>query len=161
LSVAIVVGIYFLLLISWGLYNFIRKSREGGGELEAHYVGERSLGTGALTATLVASWASSYTLLAAAESGFESGVSGPVWYAAALAIPFLFFVWPVNIVEKIREAVPQGVTMIEYIEHRYDEKTRIMALIVVLVASVVYIISVVLALGIFLSSLLNIATLPA
>ena len=156
-GVAVIVGLYFAALIGWSLYNFVRDYRREGSE-ESRYVGARSFGTGALVATFVAAWASNYTLLAAAESGFNFGISGPIWYAVGVGLPLLFFVWPVNLVAKIRQSMPEGVTMIEYVGRRYDEKTRLVSLVVVMLASILYIISVVLAVGIVLSSLLNIGS---
>jgi Na+/proline symporter len=157
-GVAVIVGIYFAALIGWCLYNFVKSYRRGGDTEEARYVGSRSFGTGALIATFVAAWASNYTLLAAAESGYNFGISGPIWYALGVGLPLLFFVWPINIVARIRESMPEGVTMIEYVGRRYDEKTRLVALIAVLLSAVLYIVSVVLGVGIVLSSLLNIGT---
>ncbi|WP_242009680.1 sodium:solute symporter family protein [Halalkalibacter nanhaiisediminis] len=156
MDVAIVVGIYFVILIGWGLFNFIKSNKRTDVSLESQYIGDRSFGTWPLLATLVASWASNYTLLAAAESGFRNGISGPIWYALGVALPILFFVWPVNIVAKIREAMPNGVTIVEYVGKRYDEKSRLASLIIVLVSNILYLISVVMAVGIVLSSLLNI-----
>ena len=156
-GVAVIVGVYFAVLIGWSLYNFIKSYRRGGDTEESHYVGSRSFGTGALVATLVAAWASNYTLLAAAESGYQYGLSGPIWYAFGVGLPMLFFVWPVNIVRRIKESMPDGVTMIEYFGRRYDEKSRLVALITVLLSSVLYIVSVILGVGIVLSSLLNIS----
>jgi Na+/proline symporter len=154
-GVAVIVGIYFVALIGWCLYTFIRDYRRESTE-ESRYVGARSFGTGALVATFVAAWASNYTLLAAAESGFTYGISGPIWYALAVGLPILFFVFPMNIVARIRESMPEGVTMIEYVGRRYDEKSRLVALITVLLSSILYIVSVILGVGIVLSSLLNI-----
>lgn len=156
-GIAVIVGIYFATLIGWCLFNFIKTYKRGGGTEESHYVGSRSFGAGALVATLVAAWASNYTLLAAAESGFNFGISGPIWYAFAVAMPMLFFIWPINIVARIRESMPQGVTLVEYVGRRYDEKSRLIALLTVLVSSMLYIISVVLGVGIVLSSLLEIS----
>ncbi len=156
-GVAVIVGIYFVALIGWCLYTFIRDYRRESTE-ESRYVGARSFGTGALVATLVAAWASNYTLLAAAESGFSYGISGPIWYALGVGLPILFFVFPMNIVARIRESMPEGVTMIEYVGRRYDEKSRLVALITVLLSSILYIVSVVLGVGIVLSSLLNIGS---
>lgn len=155
-SVAIVVGIYFLALLGWNLYKFIGSSKNGSDNAESLYVGQRNYGTGALIATLVAVYASNYTLLAAAESGFRYGLSGPVWYALGVALPCFLFVWPVNLISRMRRAVPRAVTLIEYFDTRYDEKTRWIALVTILLANVVYIISVVVAIGIVLASLLGI-----
>ncbi len=157
-GVVVIVGIYFATLIGWSVYNFIRSYRRGGDSEESRYVGSRTFGAGALVATLVAAWASNYTLLAAAESGFNYGISGPIWYALGVGLPILFFVWPINIVARIRESMPEGVTMIEYVGRRYDEKSRLVALITVLLSSVIYIVSVILGVGIVLSSLLNIGS---
>ena len=155
-EVAVIVAIYFAALLGWGLYTFLKEYRADTGNMEARYVGTRSYGAAALVATLVAAWASNYTLLAAAESGFRFGLSGPLWYALGVGLPILFFVWPINIVRRIREAMGGGVTIVEYVGRRYDEKTRLVSLVVVLVSSVLYIISVILAIGIVLSSLLGI-----
>lgn len=160
-SVAIVVGIYFAALIGWSLFNFIKSYRRGGDSEKSRYVGSRSFGTGALVATLVAAWASNYTLLAAAESGYRYGISGPIWYALGVGIPILFFIWPINIVRRIRESMPEGVTMVEYVGRRYDSKSRLVALITVLISSILYIISVILGVGIVLSSLLDVSSQTA
>lgn len=154
-GIAIIVGIYFLALLGWNLYKFVSGAREAG-SAEHLYVGRRDYGTGALIATLVAVYASNYTLLAAAESGFRYGISGPVWYALGVALPIFLFIWPVNLIARMREAAPDAVTLIEYFGRRYDEKTRLIALITVLLADIVYIVSVVVAIGIVLSSLLGI-----
>ncbi len=159
-EVVIVVGLYFLGLLGWNLRNFL-KNRAGTEAEEVAYVGHRDFGTGALIATLVAVYASNYTLLAAAESGFKYGLSGPIWYALGVAVPVLFFVWPVNLVSRMRASMPRGVTLVEYYGARYDERTRLAALVTVLLASVIGIVSVVVAIGIVLDSLLNIGTTPS
>lgn len=160
-GVAIVVGIYFAILIGWGLFNFIKNFKKKEENTEKLYVGDRNYGFGPLLATLVAGWASNYTLLAAAESGFRSGISGPIWYAIGVGLPVILFIWPVNLVEKIRAAVPNGVTLIQFVEKRYDEKTRMASLVIILLSSILYIISVVMALGIVLVALLNINIVTA
>ena len=159
-EVVVVVGLYFLGLLGWNLRNFL-KSRAGTAAEEVAYVGHRNFGTGALVATLVAVYASNYTLLAAAESGFKYGLSGPIWYALGVALPILFFVWPVNLISRMRASMPRGVTLVEYYGARYDGRTRIAALVTVLLASVIGIVSVVVAIGIVLDSLLNIGTTPS
>jgi Na+/proline symporter len=157
-GVAVIVGLYFAALIGWSLFSFIKDYRGGGGSEESRYVGSRSFGTGALVATLVAAWASNYTLLAAAESGYRYGISGPIWYALGVGLPILLFIWPINIVRRIRDSMPEGVTMVEYVGRRYDAKSRLVALVTVLISSILYIISVILGVGIVLSSLLNISS---
>lgn len=156
-EVVIVVGVYFLGLLGWNLRNFL-KNRAGAEAEEVAYVGHRDFGTGALIATLVAVYASNYTLLAAAESGFKFGFSGPIWYALGVALPIVFFVWPVNLISRMRAAMPRGVTLVSFFGARYDERTRLAALVTVLLASVLSVVSVVVAIGIVLDSLLNIGT---
>ncbi len=160
-EVVVIVVAYFAALIGWGAYTFVKEYRADTGNSEARYVGTRSYGAAALVATLVAAWASNYTLLAAAESGFRFGLSGPLWYALGVGLPILFFVWPVNIVRRIRESMENGVTIVEYVGRRYDEKTRLVSLVVVLLSSILYVISVILAIGIVLSSLLGISSTTA
>ncbi|MGH8273485.1 MAG: sodium:solute symporter family protein [Gammaproteobacteria bacterium] len=156
-DVAIVIGVYFLGLLGWNLRNFL-KARSSSAAEEVAYVGHRNFGAGALIATLVAVYASNYTLLAAAESGFKYGLSGPIWYALGVALPLVFFIWPVNLISRMRASMPRGVTLVEYYGVRYDERTRLAALIVVLIASIIGVVSVVVAIGIVLDSLLNIGT---
>lgn len=105
----------------------MRSYRSGGESEESRYVGSRSFGAGAVVATLVAAWASNYTLLAAAESGYSYGISGPIWHALGVGLPMLCFIWPVNIVRRIRESMPEGVTVVEYVGRRYDPKSRLVA----------------------------------
>lgn len=155
IGVATVVGLYFVGLLAWNLRSFL-KGGPGTEAEEVAYVGHRNFGTGALVATLVAVYASNYTLLAAAESGFRYGLSGPIWYALGVALPVIFFVWPVNLISRMRQAMPRGVTLVEYYGKRYDERTRLAALVTVLIASVLGVISIVVAIGIVLASLLNI-----
>ncbi|MFY0545646.1 sodium:solute symporter family protein [Brevibacillus sp. H7] len=154
-STAIVVALYFLALLGWGLYNFIQNNRKGGGTVESQFVGSRSYSASHLLATLVAVWASNYTLLAAAQSGFANGISGPIWYAIGVGLPLFLFVWPLNIATRIRELMPNGVTMIELIGKRYDEKSRLAALAIIIVSNILFIVSVVLAIGIVLKALLG------
>lgn len=159
-DVAIIVGVYFLVLLGWNLRNFL-KSRVGDAAEEEAYVGRRNFGTGALIATLVAVYASNYTLLAAAESGFKYGFSGPIWYALGVAVPLMFFIWPVNLIKRMRASMPRGVTLVEYYGVRYDERTRLAALIVVLIASIIAVVSGVVAIGIVLDSLLDIGEIAS
>ncbi len=159
-EVVVIVGLYFLGLLGWNFRNFL-KNRAGTEAEEVAYVGHRNFGTGALIATLVAVYASNYTLLAAAESGFKYGFSGPIWYALGVALPILFFVWPVNLISRMRASMPRGVTLVEYYGVRYDGRTRLAALVTVLIASVIHVVSVVVAIGIVLDSLLNIGTGPS
>lgn len=157
LEIAAVVAVYFLILLAWAGYNFYKNfSKQQGTSAASQYVGTRSFGTLQLLATLIAAYASNYTLLAAAESGFVAGVSGPIWYSIGVALPLLLFVWPINLTKRIREAVPEGVTMVEYIGQRFGERTRVIALFVITVSNVVYIVSIVLAVGIVISTLLSI-----
>ncbi|KKK39973.1 hypothetical protein WQ57_01490 [Mesobacillus campisalis] len=155
-TTAILVTIYFLLLIGWGLYNFIKKQRSGQNTLEEQFIGDRSYTTGPLLASLVAVWGSNYTLIAAAESGFASGISGVIWYGMGIVIPLLLFSWPLNIPARIRELHPKGLTFIEIIGERYDEKSRLAALVILFISNILFIISIVLATGIVLKSLLGI-----
>lgn len=155
-TVTVVVGCYFAALVAWNARQFFAaRSRGSGGE--ETYLGARNFGTGALVATLVAVYASNYTLLAGAESGFRYGLSGPIWYSLAVALPVMLFVWPVNFVRRMRRNMPHGVTMVEYFGLRYDERTRIAALGTVLLASLLHVVSIVVAIGIVLSSLLDVS----
>lgn len=107
-------------------------------------------------ASLVAIWGSNYTLIAAAESGFTSGISGVIWYGLGIVIPLFLFSWPLNIPARIRELHPKGLTFIEIIGKRYDEKSRLAALVILFISNILFIISIVLATGIVLKSLLDI-----
>ncbi|WP_158735874.1 sodium:solute symporter [Alteribacillus sp. YIM 98480] len=152
---AVVVTIYFFILIGWSLYNYIKNKQKGGTTLEGQFVGTRSYSAGHLLATLVAVWGSNYTLLAAAEAGYVNGISGVIWYALGVALPLFFFSWPLNIATRIRKLLPNGVTIVEVIGKRYDEKSRLVALSILIASNVLFIISIVLSIGIVLKALLG------
>lgn len=155
-TTAIIVTVYFVLMIGWGLYTFIKNGNKET-TIESEFIGDRSYKTWPLLATLVAAWGSNYTLIAAAQSGFDYGISGVIWYAPAIAIPLILFSWPLNIPKRIRQLYPDGLTFIQVIGKRYDEKARMAALIILLVANVFFIISIVLAVGIMLKALMGIS----
>ena len=143
-------------MIGWGLYSFIKRGTKET-TIESEFIGDRSYKTWPLLATLVAAWGSNYTLIAAGQSGYDYGISGVIWYAPAIAIPLLLFSWPLNIPARIRDLDPNGLTFIQVIGKRFDEKSRLVALIILLVANVFFIISIVLAVGIMLKALMGIS----
>ncbi|NEU32406.1 sodium:solute symporter family protein [bacterium LRH843] len=154
---AIIVTAYFAIMIGWGAYFFIKNKRSGSITLEGQFVGTRSYSASYLLASLIAVWGSNNTLLAAAQSGYESGISGVIWYSAGIIIPLLLFTWPLNIPTRIREFFPKGLTIGDVIGERYDEKSRIVALVILFTSNILFIISIVLATGIILKSLLGIS----
>lgn len=123
---------------------------------EDFLVSGRKLTTPVLSALLIGTWASSYTVLASAESSFKYGISGTLWYAIAVALPILFYVFPINVAQQIRKKMPAGHTVVEYIGHRYDTKTRILSLIVTFGGTFIEVIAQILGLALVFQSFIGI-----
>lgn len=123
---------------------------------EDFLVSGRKLTVPVLSALLIGTWASSYTVLASAESSYKFGISGALWYAIAVALPILFYVFPVNIAQQIRRRMPTGHTVVEFIGHRYDTKTRILSLFVTFGGTFIEVIAQILGLALVFNSFIGI-----
>lgn len=128
----------FLSLIFWMGVLVGRRETKTGADFT---VGGRRVGTAFLSALLIATWASSYTILAAAEVSYVHGVSGTWWYAFGVALPIMFYRFPLRVGERIREVVPAGHTVVEFLGERFDTKTHLLALAVILTAAVVEVVA--------------------
>ncbi|AYO29541.1 sodium:solute symporter family protein [Biomaibacter acetigenes] len=133
----IIIGAFILANSAVGYY-FGKKQTQTS---EDFTVGGRKMGTAFLSAVLIATWASSYTILACAETSYLNGISGTIWYAFAVAFPILFYVFPMRLAKKIRQVIPEGHTVVEFISMRFDNKMQQLALIVILLGSVVEIVA--------------------
>lgn len=128
----------FILATAWVGVTAGRRETHTGSDF---LVGSRQVGTTFLAVILIATWASSYTILASAEAGYLFGVSGALWYAVGVAVPILFFVFPFNLVRRIRAAAPRAYTVLEYLGARYDRKTHLLALGIMLSGTVLEVVA--------------------
>lgn len=153
--VNLIVFAYFAVLIGFGLYGFLKNRVRSTSTMEKDFIGDRSYDFATLLVSLVAVWGSNYTLIAAAQSGYQSGISGVIWYALGIFLPLVLFSWPLNIPGRVKELFPDGLTLVEILGKRYDEKTRVATLSILFIANVLFIISIVLALGLVVKALLG------
>jgi Na+/proline symporter len=112
LAVTVVTLVTFTALGLW----YVR--RRGGVRSAEEFVSARnSAGTGATTATLVASVMGVWILLAPVEAGAAfGGVSAVLGYAVGEAIPMLAYA---RLGPRIRELIPEGHSLTEYALARY------------------------------------------
>ncbi|MFB6172201.1 MAG: sodium:proline symporter [Haloarculaceae archaeon] len=87
------------------------------GSVEDYITARNSTGSGATTATLIASGMGAWILLSPAEAGAAfGGLSAVVGYAVGSALPMLAYV---ALGPRIRELIPEGHTLTEYALARY------------------------------------------
>ncbi len=133
--------IFFIAFILGTAWIGVTAGRRDTRTREDFLVGNRQVGTTFLAAILIATWASSYTILASAEVGYLYGVSGALWYAVGVAVPILFFLFPVNLVRRIRAAAPRAYTVVEYIGSRFDRKTHLLALVIMFTGTILEVVA--------------------
>jgi len=103
-------------------------SRGRVGSVEDLLTARNSTGTGMTTATLIASTMGAWILFSPAEAGAAfGGITAVVGYAVGSAIPLLLFV-PVG--KRIRELMPSGHSLTEFVLVRFGPAMYVLVLIV-------------------------------
>jgi Na+/proline symporter len=103
-------GIVMFLLVWW-------HGRRKGDTIEDFTVAGRNVGLGFGSATLLATWIWALSLYAPAQSGYQSGIAGPFWYSLGGAVMVIIFS---PFVKHIRDLVPRGHTIAEFVGARYN-----------------------------------------
>lgn len=101
-------GVFFFILVWW--------RRRKGDTIEDFTVAGRNVGLGFGSATLLATWIWALSLYAPAESGYQYGISGPLWYSLGGAVMVIVFFPFVN---RIRDLIPRGHTIAEFAGARH------------------------------------------
>ncbi len=103
--------------------------------VEDYIVSRNTAGTGLAIATLVASGLGAWILFAPAETGILAGVAGLVGYGIGSAAPLVAFVL---LGTRMRQLMPQGHSITEYVRHRFGPGVYYFVLFVVIFYMLVF-----------------------
>lgn len=109
------VSIFSVLLLAVGIYS-ARGNRLA--DFDDFAVAGRSVGLGLGTGTLLASWVTASTIIAAPQIAYQLGYLGAIGYAMGGVGLVLY----APIAKRIRRMLPRGVTVTDFLIERYDEK---------------------------------------
>jgi sodium/pantothenate symporter len=120
----------FLLFAALGFAGAgVVYSRRAVGSLEDYITSRNSVGTVATAMTLVASGMGAWILFSPAEAATWGGLPAILGYALGAAAPLLAFI-PLG--RRIRQVMPEGHTLTEYVFHRYGRGMYLFTLAVIL-----------------------------
>jgi len=111
-----------LIWIAFGLYM----ARGGKKTFVTYAVADRRVGLAFGTATLLASWITANTILAAPQVAYNLGFLGVLGYCAAGGLGVLLFT---PLARRIKEYLPEGITVADYFRTRYDRKSYYLFLV--------------------------------
>lgn len=135
---------FSILWVGYGVYLGKKATNLDGFMLAGRNVG-LSLGT----ATAMATWVTSNTIMLAPKFALQLGVWGMAAYSTASFGLFLFA--PMS--QRIRDLIPNGYTSGDFVRLRYGKLTWILFLIISLVYSIAWLVSMGMAGGIVLEAL--------
>jgi SSS family solute:Na+ symporter len=140
---------YLALMIAIGLY-----ASRGQDSVEDFFVASGKLGTFSIACLWLASWVGGAAIVGGTASVYEYGVSGG-WYITCMAIGCLLF--GVFFAARVKRLGTEHalLTYPDFIETRYDSRTRIVATITTMIAFVGYSAGQLAAAGAILSTLLD------
>lgn len=117
LDIGIVIG-YLLLMIVLGIVASKRTKTS-----EDYYVAGKKLGTFSIAAMWMASWIGGASIIGTSANGYELGISGG-WYVTILAVgTFLFGITFTRLIKRIGEKM-ESFTYPDFIQARYDQKSK-------------------------------------
>ncbi|ORY55682.1 putative sodium/proline symporter [Pseudomassariella vexata] len=99
-------------LTSWALSRYMNEVQDS----EMFMTAKHSVKTGLTASAVVSSWTIAATLLTSTAYGYDYGVSGPFWYAAAASVQIMLF--SVAAIELKRRA-PNAQTFLQVAKVRY------------------------------------------
>ena len=118
-----IVFTYLGLMIAIGLFSSSRQK-----DVEDYFVAGRRLGTFSITCLWLASWVGGASIVGSSAKAYDLGITA-VWYVGALAIGCLLF--GLFFAARIKSLGDQHhhLTYPDFMEVRYDSRTRIVATI--------------------------------
>ena len=131
LDTGIIFG-YFVLLIVIGVYASRRQD-----SVEDYFIGGGRIGTFSIACLWVASWVGGAAIVGGTATAFEVGVSAG-WYTMSMSIGCVLF--GLFFAKEVKRASveEQMLTYPDFIEARYDSRTRIVATITTIVAFIAF-----------------------
>ena len=127
-----IVFTYFALMVAIGWYA----SRKQTGT-EDYYVAGRRQGTFSIACLWLASYIGGASIIGAAGRGYEMGITA-IWYVTAIGLSCLLFGLLAAARIKRLGDEHQFVTYPDFIEHHYDQRTRMVATITTAIAFIAF-----------------------
>jgi SSS family solute:Na+ symporter len=140
---------YLALMIAIGIYASRRQN-----SVEDYFVAGGKLGAFSIACLWLASWVGGAAVVGGTTKTFEFGISGG-WYTTCMAIGCLLFGFLFAARVKRKGTEHKLLTYPDFIETRYDSRTRIVATITTIIAFVGYSAGQLAAAGAVLSTLLG------
>lgn len=117
-----------LFVLAWTLARWRRETAEG------FMVAGRQVGLGFGAASLLAGWIWALSLYAPAQAGYQYGIAGPLYYSFGGAMMLVVFQ---PFVQRVREVVPEGHSIPEYVGARFGSSARVLTMVVAMLWTVV------------------------
>jgi SSS family solute:Na+ symporter len=128
---AIIVMYLAVLLIVGVIANKKQKDMEG------YYVAGRNAGVFSITSLWLSSWVGGAAVIGCSSKAFEMGISA-VWFVAANAVGCLLFAFTFSgIIKRIGDNLNQ-LTYPDFIEGRYDSRSRLIATVTTIIAYIAF-----------------------
>jgi SSS family solute:Na+ symporter len=140
---------YLALMIAIGIY-----ASRGQESIEDYFVAGGKLGTFSIACLWLASWVGGAAIVGGAAKTYEFGISGG-WYIICMTIGCLLFGWFFSARVKRWGNERQLLTYPDFIETRYDSRTRIVATVTTIIAFIGFSAGQLAAAGAILSTLLG------
>lgn len=127
-----IIFVYLGLMVAVGVYASRRQSN-----VEDYYLAGRRLGSISIACLWLASWVGGASIVGSSAKAYDFGISG-VWYIAALTIGCLLFA--IFFAARVKRIGDTGghLTYPDFIESRFDRRTRIAATITTAAAYIAY-----------------------
>lgn len=145
----LIIGIFAVLCI--GISTIVSR-RYNENSVDEFVAAGRKIPFGIVTASVMVSWIWTITIIGAAETGFDYGISGGFNYAWGAALPFFVFI---PLVMVIRKKMPKCTTFIEFIKARYGETVSIVFMFFALALTFYILLSQGVGMGVVFSTLFN------
>jgi Na+/proline symporter len=126
---AITVGLILLAAAAAFAAAGIFYARRGSGSLEEYITARGSLGTWGGASTVIASGLGAWILFGPAEAATLGGIGAVVGYGLGAAAPFFAFI-PLG--RRMREVMPEGHSLTEFLWHRYGRGVYVLTLLIML-----------------------------
>lgn len=148
-----VLGIIVIVLLgaTW-IFAGLKVSKKVA-NTDDYLVGGRQVGVALGGATILATWVTGNTILAAPESGYTYGVLGVLGYAVAGGIAVIAFA---PLAARLKVILPAGRTVGDFFRLRYDKKNYWLFLVALLVWDLGWLLTQGMAAGIILESIFGI-----
>lgn len=144
-----IIFVYMALMVAIGFYANYRQEN-----LEDYYVAGRRLGPFSIACLWMASWVGGASIVGSSARAHEIGVSA-IWYVLALAIGCLLFgLIAAARIKKLSDE-HNHLTYPDFMEQRYDSRTRIVATITTSAAYIAYAAAQMVAIAAILSVLIG------